>query len=297
MSKKQIAGIIVSIALVGVLFSLPKVVVNSKDSDEKAAVTAETPPVPGRESPDEISQNDHEGHDHEGHEHDHGAGMHLSEFTPQERQTADRLAEKIKKSENKEKVAIFADSLAALYAHAQKFDSAAYFAELALEQNRTLARLGDAGSYYLEAFSFAMEPARQKEFARKAEEYLTQVIKQDPKQLGAKSKLAMIYVSSENPMKGIRMLQEVLDEDPNNAEALYNMGILSVQSNQFGKAVERFERYTALVPNNVQAQFYLAYSYMQVGRKAEAKARFLKVKELDKNPEVLATVDEYLKEL
>lgn len=293
MSKKQIAGIVVAIILAGVLFSLPKVVVESNDS-ESPAVAAEAP-LPGRgESPDE---EDHEGHNHEGDDHQHDAATHMQEFNPAERQTADRLAEKIKKSENKEKVAIFADSLAALYAHAQKFDSAAYFAELAMEQHKTLARVSDAGAYNLEAFKFAMEPARQKEFSRKAEKYLKQVIEQDPKQLEAKSKLAMIYVSSETPMRGIKMLQEVLDEDPENEEALFNMGILSVQSSQYDKAVERFERYTALVPENVQAQFYLAYSYLQLGRKTEAKARFLKVKELDRDPEVLATVDEYLKEL
>ncbi len=296
MSKKQIAGVVVSIVLTGILFSLPKVMVEGKNS-EANAVVAETPVAAKGESPDEESHDDHEGHDHGEHDHQHNAGMHLQEFTPAERQTADRLAEKIKKSENKEKVAIFADSLAALYAHAQKFDSAAYYAELALEQNKTLARLSDAGSYNLEAFKFAMEPARQKEFSRKAEGYLTEVLRQNPEQLEAKSKLAMIYVSSENPMKGIRMLQEVLDKDPENKEALFNMGILSVQSNQYGKAVERFERYTALAPENVQAQFYLAYSYMQLGRKEDARARFMKVKELDKNPDVLATVDEYLKEL
>ena len=293
MSKKQIAGLIVALLLTGTLFMLPKVVVENEDQEKTAA--AQTP-MAGNNQPAE--KETHDDHDHDEHEgHDHGPGMHGADLSSQDRQLADRLVENLKKSGNKEKSAIFADSLVALYARAQKFDTAAYYAEQALANQKTIDRLANAGSYYMEAFKFAVDAERQQAFSRKAEEYLQEVLKQDPKRLDVKSKLAMIYVSSATPMKGIKMLQEVLEVDPNNAEALFNMGILSVQSNQYEKAAERFEKYTKLMPTNVQAQFYLAYSYLQLGRKAEAKTRFEKVKELDQDPEVQATVDEYLKEL
>lgn len=288
MSTKQITGIVLALILVGALFLLPKVVVENEERQETAV--AQTPVAINSEASGEETHDDHDGHDH-------GPGMHEAELSLQEQQTALRLSEKLKKSESKEKSAIFADSLSALYARAQKFDSAAWYAEKALENDRTFERLASAGSYYAEAFKFAVNPERQKGFGNKAEEYLQEVLRKDPKRHDAKNKLAMVFVSSATPMKGIQMLQEVLKEDPDNTEALYNMGILSVQSGQYEKSAERFEKYTSLVPGNAQAQFYLAYSYLQLGRKADAKKVFLKVKELDKDPEVQATVDEYLKEL
>ena len=288
MSKKQISGVLIALVLTGTLYMLPKVVVENKDRQETA--TAQPPVVMNDLPAGEESHDEHEGHDH-------GPGMHGAELSSQDRQSADRLVEKLKKSENKEKIAIFADSLAALFARAQQYDSAAYYAEQALTSEKTLGRLASAGTYNVEAFKFAVDAQRQQAFSKKAEEYLQQVLKQDPQRLDVKSKLAMVYVSSATPMKGIRMLQEVLEEDPDNTEALFNMGMLSVQSSQFDKAVERFERFTNLEPGNAQAQFYLAYSYLKLGKKAEAKAGFEKVKELDKSPDVQATVHEYLKEL
>lgn len=302
MVKKQLIGISIAVLLVILLFSLPKVVVESQDREETGATTQEaTIPdgsaaaVPATGSPAAEEHDEHDGHDHS--DHDHEAGAHMGELTPADRQIAERLQEKIKKSENKEKSAIFADSLAVLYAHAFRYDSAAHYAEQALSFNKTLPRTFQAGSYSSEAFKFAVEPQKQQLFSKKAEKYLLQVLEQEPQRLEAKTKLAMIYVSSESPMRGIKLLQEVLEKEPENTEALFNMGILSVQSSQFDKATERFEKLTSVDPSHVQGQFYLAYSYLQLGRKADARTRFLKVKELDQNPEVLAAVDEYLKNL
>lgn len=288
MSKKQVAGIIIALILIGILFMLPKGVVENEDRQETAV--AQAPIDTHNDSGGEDTHDDHQGHDH-------GPGMHQAELSVQEQQSAQRLSENLKKSESKEKSAIFADSLGELYARAHMFDSAAWYAEKALTNVKTTDRLANAGSYYVEAFKMAANPERQKFFSDKAEGHLQEVLKEDPKRLDAKSKLAMVYVSSATPMKGIQMLQEVLKEDPDNTEALFNMGILSVQSSQYDKAVERFEKFTRLEPEHVQAQFYLAYSYLQLGRKNEAKVVFEKVKQLDQNPEVQATVDEYLKEL
>lgn len=305
MSKKQITGIVVSLLLIVTLFSLPKVVVNSEDREESAV--AQSPVITSQESPgmaasradvpEAEGQADHEHQEGDHADHDHPPGMHGAALGAAELQIAGLLREKAKKSESIEKSAIFVDSLAVLFANAAAYDSAAFYAEEALELDKTFYRLYQAGAYNLEAFKLAIESQKQKRFAQKAEKFLLEVLEKDASHLDAKSKLGMIYVTSENPMKGIKMLQEVLDKDPDHTEALFNMGILSVQSGQYQKAAERFEHYTSLKPEDVQAQFYLAYSYLQLGRKAEAKKGFEKVKELDKSPDVLATVDEYLKDL
>ena len=294
MSKKsQLLSAFVAILLVGLLYSLPKAVVDNGEKKE-ASVEQQNASALTAENPD-----DHEGHDHaEGeHDHSHDADMHLAELAPGKRQKADQLREKLTQSENKENIAIFADSLAVLFAQSLKYDSAAYYAELAVAQHESLPRVYSAGLYNFEAFNFAIDGQRQQAYGKKAEKYLLKVLEQDPTGLEPKNKLAMLYVASENPMKGILMLREVLEKDADNKEALMNMGLLSVRSNQYDKAAERFEHLTRLEPANVQAQFYLALSYLETGKKALARERFLKVKELDKDPEVVATVDQYLKNL
>ncbi len=284
--KPQLLAALVAVLLVGLFYSLPKVVVDNGEKKEASVAQPE-------------AADDHEGHDHaEGeHDHNHEAGMALAEFSPENRQNLDRLREKLGKSENKENIAIFADSLAVLYAQSLKYDTAAYYAEMAVAQQESLPRVYSAGLYNFEAFNYAIDAQRQQAFSKKAEKYFLKVLEQDPEGLEPKNKLAMLYVASENPMKGIMILREVLEKDADNKEALMNMGLLSVRSSQYDKAAERFEHLTRLEPGNVQAQFYLAVSYLETGKKALAKERFLKVKELDKDPEVVATVDQYLKNL
>jgi len=52
-----------------------------------------------------------------------------------------------------------------------------------------------------------------------------------------------------------------------------------------------------LDPKNVNGNFYLGVSLAETGKKAEAIEVFKKVKTLKKDPELQASVDEYLKKL
>jgi predicted Zn-dependent protease len=107
----------------------------------------------------------------------------------------------------------------------------------------------------------------------------------------------MTYISSPNPMQGIMLLREVIAEDPKNELALFNMGMLSIQSGQHDKAVERLEELVKVNPNHTQGQLLLGIALMNTGDKRRAKEQFEKVKQLDKDPSVQATVDSYLKDL
>ncbi len=196
-----------------------------------------------------------------------------------------------------EKNSIFADSLRSLYTQAGQFDSAAWFAEQSASFLQTTASYLKAGNSYYEAFTFAMDPAKQKAMAEKTRDYLGKVLEAEPKNLEAKTKVAMTYLSSDAPMQGIMMLREVLAEDPKNELALFNMGMLSIQSRQFDRAIERFNELIAINPKHVQGQLLLGVAYMNKGDKEKARAQFEKVKELDKDPAVQATADSYLKDL
>jgi outer membrane protein len=196
-----------------------------------------------------------------------------------------------------QKNAIFADSLRTLYTQAGQFDSAAWFAEQAATFFNTTESFLNAGNSYYEAYSFAMEPAKQEQLAGKTRDWLGKVVAADPKNLEAKTKMGMTYLSSKAPMQGITLLREVLAEDPKNEFALYNMGMLSVQSGQYDRAIERLEELKTVNPNHIQGALLLGVAYLNKGSKDKARQQFELVKTLDKDPAVQATADSYLKDL
>ena len=268
MLKTRIILIVGSAIIIWLIFLLPKVVVDNESSlkenpNDSSSATTEV----HTQVPDSILKNI--------------------------RTLKGRLAE----SWPKEKNAIFADSLAGLYQIAGKFDSAAWFAEEASKFFNTAESWIKAGDLYYQAYTFAVDQTKQSELAGKAQGFYKKVLDANPKNLEIKTKLGMTYLSSPNPMEGILMLREVLAEDPKNEMALFNMGMLSIQSGQYDKAVERLEELVKINPNHTQGQLLLGIAWMNSGEKAKAKQQFEKVKQMDKDPAVQATIDSYLKDL
>jgi cytochrome c-type biogenesis protein CcmH/NrfG len=197
----------------------------------------------------------------------------------------------------KEKSAIFADSLADQYNSAGMFDSAAWFAEDAATFFNTTESWIKAGDQYYQAFTFALDETKQQTLAAKTQEIYSRVLERDQGNLTVKTKLAMTYISSQNPMKGIVMLREVLAVDPKNREALFNLGVLSIQSGQYDKAVERFEELVGIDSTHLQGQLLLGVALLNNGERVRAREQFEKVKRMDNDPAVQAEADSYLKEL
>lgn len=198
---------------------------------------------------------------------------------------------------SEEKNAIFADSLTRLYQKAGLFDSAAWFAERANTFFKSDESLLKAGNAYYEAYTFAMEPGKQQLLAEKARTLLGEAVTRDPHNLEARTKIAMTYLSSGSPMKGIQMLREVLAEDPQNKTALFNMGMLSIQSGQYAKAAEWLEKLDAVDSTHIQGQLLLGVAYMNLNQKEKARRQFEKVKKMDTDPAVQSAVDSYLQDL
>lgn len=197
----------------------------------------------------------------------------------------------------KEKNAIFADSLAGLYRIANQFDSAAWFAEESSKFFNNVESWAKTGESYYQAYTLALDPVKQKTLAAKTQEFYGKVLRDNPGNLEIKTKMAMTYLTSSNPMQGITMLREVLAKDPKNELALFNMGMLSIQSGQYDRAIERLEELVAVNPGHIQGQLLLGLAWMNKGDGEKARAQFEKVKQMDKDPAVQATVDSYLKDL
>jgi Tfp pilus assembly protein PilF len=142
-----------------------------------------------------------------------------------------------------------------------------------------------------------MDAQKQKALAENARLWLGKVIEANPKNYEARIKVAMTYLSSGGPMEGIQQLRAVIKEDPKNELALFNMGMLSVQSGQNGKAIDWLGQLVQVNPGHVQGQLLLGLAYMNDGQRAKARQQFEKVKKMDSDPAVQATVDSYLKDL
>lgn len=276
MKKTQLVLVAVGIAAVVVLYSLPKVVV---DNDATAAKVEES----GEESSastDQISES------------------HENELSSENRAQADQLISNFKNAPTKEEKVTAAQVLAGIYKEEGLYDSAAYYWTQAVEtwpDNLFLSE--EAGKANYEAFSFALDKKKVESLAEKTRNYLNRVLEKDPTRLDLKTKIAMTYVSSANPMQGITMLREVLEQDPKNEDGLFNMGVLSMQSGQYKKAAERFEELIKYHPQNIQGQFYLAVSYFESNEKNKAKVQFEEVKKITQDPMILSSVQTYLDKL
>lgn len=271
MLKYRIILVVVSVAVVAILFSLPKSVVKSKEESKSGQTDVDTL-------------------------HSETEGMHAEEFPAGIKDKLSHYRSKYQDAEKKDK-AIWLDSLIVSYQKATMPDSAAFYAEQFSEQYPDVASWQKAGEMYYDAFTFAIDEGKQARMSEKARFYFQKVLEQQPNNLKVKNKLAMTYVSSPTPMTGILMLREVLDKDPENEDALFNLGVLSMQTRQFNKAAERFEKLVAINSDNMQARFYLGVCYTEMKEKKKAREQFEWVKKITSDPEVINTVDEYLKEL
>lgn len=267
MLKTRIILVAVSALLILALFMLPKVVVENEGQLTEGSTDSTTQEDPHMDTPEALLNN-----------------ITLLRIAYQQT------------SENQKK-AIFADSLAAQYAEAGKFDSAGWYAEEAARFFNTEESWIKAGDSYYQAYTFALDPVKQAQLAEKTREYLQKVLEVNPQNLEAKNKVAMTYLSSDAPMQGILMLREVLAEDPKNELALFNLGMLSIQSRQYDKAIDRLKELIEINPAHIQGQLLLGLAYMESGDKQKARQQFEKVKQMDKDPAVQATVDSYLKDL
>lgn len=270
MKKTRLLLTLVAAGLIALLYFLPKVVVENESQLQSSAPPADSTSGianPHRPAPKAI------------------------------RRAINRLRARYLSGPSDEKNAIFADSLIGPYQQAGLYDSAAWFAEQANEFFKTDESLLKAADATYEAYTFAVEPKKQRELAEKTRTLYDKVIADDPHNLDAKTKMAMTYMTSDSPMAGIRMLREVVDEDPRNELGLFNLGMLAIQSGQYGRASEWFQKLLAVNPDHLQGNLLLGVAWMNQGQKEKARQQFEKVKKMDADPAVQAAVDSYLQEL
>lgn len=280
MNKSIFLVIGVGVLLTVGLYSLPNVVVRNEDRKLTNERTTD-PTTAVRDSA--VLRTDR-------------SDLHTASLSPEQQKELNRLSGRFESVDAKQKPVVGLELIQA-YRKVSRFDSAARIAEQLVTLAPTEANVLRTGDLYYEAYGFAVDNQKLADFGKKTREFYQKALDSNPNLLAAKANMAMTYVTTDTPMKGIMLLRDVLKEDPTNELGLFNMGLLSMRSGQYNRAVERFQAILASHPDNTKAQFYLAISLSEMGRKEEARKLLAKVKEREKDPTIQAAVKELEKNL
>ena len=299
MQKTQVILVVIAVAVIGGLYSLPRVVV-SNPSSQNTAKPAQTDVKNEAKNESKTEEHTHaDGTKHTGTHAEDEQGTHQKGLSESQKSRLSIL-KKAYSQEVGNKKALALDSLNAFFRTVNLIDSVGFYLLSDARSNKNAPeKLQKAADAYFDAFGFALDSSRAKSLGQEAEKLYTELLVQNPKNLDAKAKLGVIYVSSNAaaPMKGINLLLSVVEEDPNNEFALYNLGFFSMMRNAHDKAIIRFEKLLETHPRNIQAWMHLAESYEALGKNKKAYEALEKVKQLDNSPEVQKEVNKKLQEL
>ncbi len=187
---------------------------------------------------------------------------------------------------------------------AQKWDDvnqaapAAFYYQALASKTNTYQDWVNTGDRFNDAYRYTQDTVAQPVFVLNAVNAFQAALKLKPDGLDAKTGLGIADVNggAPSPMQGIALLLEVVAKDPTNRKANLNLGLFAIKSGQFQKGVDRFKGMLA-VKQEFEPEFYLAECYKQLGMKKEAIAAYQQCKLLMPEPTFTAQVDQYIKEL
>lgn len=278
MKKNFIILIVIAVALTGFLYSRPKVVVKDEAKANRDKVS---------ETKSDEKHTDDDGHDH-------SETSQAPKLSAEQEKKLSELKQKLASATDK--VAVY-DQIAQVFIAANRFDSAAVYAEKIAIAEPSVETWMQAGDTYYQAFTLSLRQENVANYAEKTRACYQKVLEKNPRQLQAKTNLAMTYVQSDSPMQAIMMLREVITEEPNFEPALMNLGVLSMQSGQYDKAADRFKQVIRINPNNQNALLGLGYSLIELKQKPQAKIIFEDLKKKVKEPTLLEEVNKALESL
>ena len=294
MNKLVLLVVVLATALTVGLYTLPKVVVRNEDrqltQSSAGERTSQTSGRTGGQAADSLNVVASIGTP-DGSQPDRSAIHEKPVSADEQKRLATLRSAFLSAGAGREEAA--AEKLITAFRDITRYDSAAHYADLlavAQPTERNMLRAGDA---YYEAYTFSVNEQKTAKLGGKTRDFYQRVLAKNPNLLSAKANMAMTYVNTPTPMKGIMLLREVLQEEPTNELALFNLGLLSMRSNQYERAIERFRQILVNNPTSRKAQFYLGVSLAEAGQKDEAKRVLALVKKQEKDPQVLAAVREY----
>ena len=179
MKKSLWIVIFLALGLVGVLYSLPKVVVNSKTEE-----TVANRSTPSPDSPVDAAS---------------GSNHTAASLTPEQTSRIERLRATYLAQEDPAQRYQAAVALSDAFGGFQRFDSAAFYAGLAADLMPSTESWLRAGDRYYEAFGFVMDEGKSNEYGEKTRSFYQKALDTNPSLLAAKANMAMTYVNTASP--------------------------------------------------------------------------------------------------
>jgi tetratricopeptide (TPR) repeat protein len=289
MHKKQIAVIVIVVAIMGYLYTLPvKGLIKPKTAAGHTNTIAAKPRAVTSVSVDMVS----------------AAGKMV--IGPALSVQIANLEGRLKSANESEKLNVQKD-LAKKWDDVNQPAPAAFYYQDVAKQENTFGDWLAAGNHFNEAYKFTQDTLVQPFFVVNAIADFKNAAKLKPNDLDAKTGLGVAYVNQTSmgmtdpdggsPMQGIMLLLDVVKQDPKNWNANLSLGVFAMKSGQFQKATQRFKTIIAVRPNELEPYYYLAESYKQLGMKDEAIAAYQKCKQMNPDPEFTKVVDGYINEL
>ncbi|MDB5131862.1 MAG: hypothetical protein JWR02_1611 [Mucilaginibacter sp.] len=289
MYKKQIVVVVIVVAIMGYLYSLPvKGLIKAKETQGHANAPAATRRPVATVSVDMVSQ---------------GAKMVIGSALSA---SINDLEGQLKNAKGDAARLDLQKKLAKQWDDVNQPAPAAFYYQAVARSGNSFADWLNAGNHFNDAFKLTQDTLAQPAFVANAIECFKNATKLQPQSLEAKTGLGVAYVNQTSlgitdadggsPMQGIMLLLDVVKQDPGNHNANLSLGMFAMKSGQYEKAVQRFKTIIAQKPE-VEPYFYLAESYKQLGLKKEAIAAYQKCKEMMPDPAFDQRIDEYIKEL
>ncbi len=283
MRKKQIGVVVIVVAMMAYLISLPvKGLIRPKEERTKPGATSTAPAM---QPSSQISE-------------DYVADAAKKLLTPQMAAEISAKEVQLKNATSDTEKQSLEKDLAHTWDDVNvPAPGAFYYLSLARKDN-TLENWLSAGNHFNDAYKLTQDTVAQPAFIINAVESFKKAMQLAPDNLDAQTGLGIAYVNggAPSPMAGISLLLGVVAKDPKNLKANLNLGLFSMKSGQFEKAVERFKNVVAQKPE-LEPYFYLAESYKQLGMKPEAIAAYQKCKSMAGDAAFDQKMDEYIKEL
>jgi lipopolysaccharide biosynthesis regulator YciM len=268
--KKAFIFSTVAVAMAVLLFTLPKVVVDN-DSDEASSAM---------DSKEASSTSAHPS---------------VSSLSYEEVDSLTALLEDAGTAQQDKTILL--KRLAEVYMEAMIVDTACLYADKLSVLTQSTEDIKRSLEFHYERFTFASDQSKAVAAGEQVRNWFEKIPEEVRGYQDLKTKAAMTWVATEQPMNGIMMLREVLEKEPEHREATFNLGVLAMQSGQYTRAIDRFSTLVKRDSSDVQSLFYLALSQKQSGNTDLAQQLFVKVKSIETDPSVLATVETYLKEI
>lgn len=284
MRKKQIGVVVIVVAMMTYLISLPvKGLIRPKEERTKPGASSSAAPE------QEVSSNINE---------EYVSSAAKKQLTSQmQAEISDKEAQLQKATADAERLPIEKD-LAKNWDDLNVPAPAAFYYLSAARKDNSLQSWLDAGNRFNDAYKLTQDTVAKPAFLLNAVESFKKALVISPENLDAQTGLGIADVNggAPSPMTGISLLLGVVAKDPKNVKANLNLGLFSMKSGQFEKAITRFKNVVEQKPE-LEPYFYLAESYKQLGMKPEAITAYQKCKELAGDPAFNQKMDEYIKEL